>query len=160
MNLIVLKISDIRMQDKKQDVFKNSKIKVPFFYPSISKEDQLAVKNALNLPLLTDGPLLQKFENNFAKFTGAKYAIGVSNATSALHLSLKSLGVTRGDEVIIPDMTFVATASSVLFTGATPIVADIDNDLNISIESIEKSITKKTKVILRKYNISIDSRYE
>ena len=148
MNLIVLKISDVRMQDKKQDVFKNSKIKVPFFYPSISKEDQLAVKNALNLPLLTDGPLLRKFEDNFAKFTGAKYAIGVSNATSALHLSLKSLGVTRGDEVIIPDMTFVATASSVLFTGATPVVADIDNDLNISIESIEKSITKKTKAIL------------
>ena len=136
------------MKNKKIDVFKNSKIKVPFFYPSISKDDQLAVKNALNSPLLTDGPLLKKFESNFARFTGAKYAIGVSNATSALHLSLKALGITKGDEVIIPDMTFVATASSILFTGATPVVADIDNDLNISIESIEKNITKKTKAIL------------
>jgi len=148
MNLIVIKISDIIMKNEKIDAFKNSKIKVPFFYPSISKDDQLAVRNALNSPLLTDGPLLKKFENDFARFTGAKFAIGVSNATSALHLSLKALGITKGDEVIIPDMTFVATASSVLFTGATPIVADIDNDLNISIESIEKSITKKTKVIL------------
>ena len=148
MNLIVLIIGDITMKNKKIDVFKNSKIKVPFFYPSISKDDQLAVKNALNSPLLTDGPLLKKFESNFAKFTGAKYAIGVSNATSALHLSLKSLGISSGDEVIIPDMTFVATASSILFTGATPVVADIDNDLNISIESIEKNITKKTKAIL------------
>lgn len=148
MNLIVLKISDDIMENKKIDAFKNSKIKVPFFYPSISKDDQLAVKNALNSPLLTDGPLLKKFENNFARFTGAKYAIGVSNATSALHLSLKALGITKGDEVIIPDMTFVATASSILFTGATPVVADIDNDLNISIESIEKNITKKTKAIL------------
>jgi len=148
MNLIVLKISDDVMENKKIDAFKNSKIKVPFFYPSISKDDQLAVKNALNSPLLTDGPLLKKFENNFARFTGAKYAIGVSNATSALHLSLKALGITKGDEVIIPDMTFVATASSILFTGATPVVADIDNDLNISIESIEKNITKKTKAIL------------
>ena len=78
MNLIVLKISDIRMQDKKQDVFKNSKIKVPFFYPSISKEDQLAVKNALNLPLLTDGPLLQKFENNFASFSDQRFFIYLS----------------------------------------------------------------------------------
>ena len=144
MNLIVIKISDIIMKNEKIDAFKNSKIKVPFFYPSISKDDQLAVRNALNSPLLTDGPLLKKFENDFARFTGAKFAIGVSNATSALHLSLKALGITKGDEVIIPDMTFVATASSVLFTGATPIVADIDNDLNISIESIEKSITKKT----------------
>jgi len=148
MNLIVLKISEDIMENKKIDAFKNSKIKVPFFYPSISKDDQLAVKNALNSPLLTDGPLLKKFENNFARFTGAKYAIGVSNATSALHLSLKALGITKGDEVIIPDMTFVATASSILFTGATPVVADIDNDLNISIESIEKNITKKTKAIL------------
>ena len=148
MNLIVLKRSDFIMKNEKIDAFKNSKIKVPFFYPSISKDDQLAVINALNSPLLTDGPLLKKFEKDFARFTGAKFAIGVSNATSALHLSLKALGITKGDEVIIPDMTFVATASSVLFTGATPIVADIDNDLNISIESIEKSITKKTKVIL------------
>ena len=148
MNLIVLKTSDDIMENKKIDAFKNSKIKVPFFYPSISKDDQLAVKNALNSPLLTDGPLLKKFESNFARFTGAKYAIGVSNATSALHLSLKALGITKGDEVIIPDMTFVATASSILFTGATPVVADIDNDLNISIESIEKNITKKTKAIL------------
>lgn len=136
------------MQSRKLDAFKDRKIKVPFFYPSISKNDIFAVQSALKSPLLTDGPLLEKFEERFAKFTGAKFAIGVSNATAALHLCLKSLGITKGDEVIIPDMTFVATASSVLFTGATPVFADIDKDLNISVDSIEKSITKKTKAIL------------
>jgi len=148
MSLIKTITSELKLQKKKLDVFKDSKIKVPFFYPSISKNDQFAVKNALNSPLLTDGPLLQKFEKEFAKFTGAKFAIGVSNATASLHLCLKSLGITKGDEVIIPDMTFVATASSVLFTGATPVFADIDNDLNISVDSIEKNISKKTKAII------------
>ena len=59
---------------------------------------------------------LRKFEKEFAKFTGAKYAIGLSNATSALHLSLKSLGIGKGDEVLVPDITFVATANAVMLS--------------------------------------------
>ncbi|SVE35447.1 uncharacterized protein METZ01_LOCUS488301, partial [marine metagenome] len=87
--------------------------------------------------------------NEFCKFTGSKYAIGVSNATSALHLSLKSLGIGKGDEVIIPNITFVATANAVLYVDATPVLVDVnDHDINISIKSIEKSITKKTKAII------------
>ena len=89
-----------------------SKINVPFFEPWITKEDKKAVMEALNLPLLTDGLKLRQFESAFAKFTGARYAIGVSNATSALHLSIKAMGIGKGDEVIIPDMTFVATANA------------------------------------------------
>lgn len=77
------------MQHK--DSFGNKSIKVPFFYPSIDDADKKAVSDALELPLLTDGPRLLEFESKFAKLTGAKYAIGVSNATSALHLSLKVL---------------------------------------------------------------------
>jgi len=129
------------------DAFSRS-IGVPFFSPSITKKDKQAIFKALESPLLTDGPKLREFESAFAKFTGAKFAVGVSNATSALHLAIKSIGIGNGDEVIIPDMTFVATASAVLLAGATPVLADINEDLNISTKSIEQSITSKTKAIL------------
>jgi|TARA_B100000949_G_scaffold110074_1_gene97513 dTDP-4-amino-4,6-dideoxygalactose transaminase len=131
------------------DVFNDSHIKVPFVLPEITNEDKKAILSTLNQNLLTDGPKLREFENKFAKFTGAKYAIGVSNATAALQLSLKAIGIGKGDEVIIPDLTFVASANAILFTGATPIIADIDKeDYNISIDSIKKSLTNKTKAIM------------
>ena len=133
---------------KKIDAFGDASIKVPFIIPEITKNDKNAVLNALNSRLLTDGPKLRKFESIFAKFTGAKFAIGVSNGTAALHLSLKALGIGKGSEVIIPDITFVATASSVLLTGATPVLADVDENLNILIPSIKKSITSRTKAII------------
>jgi len=133
---------------KKIDAFGDASIKVPFIIPEITKNDKNAVLNALNSRLLTDGPKLRKFESIFAKFTGAKFAIGVSNGTAALHLSLKALGIGKGSEVIIPDITFVATASSVLLTGATPVLADVDENLNILIPSIKKSITPRTKAII------------
>jgi len=133
---------------KKIDAFDDASIKVPFIIPEITKNDKNAVLNALNSRLLTDGPKLRKFESIFAKFTGAKFAIGVSNGTAALHLSLKALGIGKGSEVIIPDITFVATASSVLLTGATPVLADVDENLNILIPSIKKSITSRTKAII------------
>ena len=137
------------MKKKHSDAFENNSIKVPFVVPNIELSDKRAIETALKSNLLTDGPILRKFENKFCKFTGSKYAIGVSNATSALHLSLKSLGIGKGDEVIIPNITFVATANAVLYVDATPVLVDVnDHDINISIKSIEKSITKKTKAII------------
>ena len=133
---------------KTHDAFSTG-IKVPFFSPWITKEDKIAVLNALDSVLLTDGPKLRQFEAAFAKFTGAKYAIGVSNATSALHLSLKAIGIGKGDEVIVPDMTFVATANAVVLSGAIPVFADVEKEtMNISIDSIKKKINSKTKAIL------------
>jgi len=133
---------------KRSDVFDPS-IKISFFSPVITVEDKRAVLDALNSTLLTDGPRLRQFEEEFAKFVGAKYAVGVSNATSALHLSLKALGIRHGDEVIVPDMTFVATANAVVLSGATPVFADIDEDtMNISVDSIKKNINSRTKAIL------------
>ena len=136
------------MKKKTIDAFNDASIKVPFIIPEITKNDKKTVLNALNSRLLTDGPKLHKFESIFAKFTGAKFAVGVSNGTAALHLSLKALGIGKGSEVIIPDLTFVATASSVLLTGATPVLVDVDEDLNISIPSIKKAITTRTKAII------------
>jgi len=133
---------------KNSDVF-DSSIKVSFFSPMITRGDKKAVMDALNSTLLTDGPRLRQFEEEFAKFVGSKYAIGVSNATSALHLSLKALGIGKGDEVIVPDMTFVATANAVVLSGATPVFADVEEDtMNISADSIKENISSKTKAIL------------
>ena len=133
---------------KRLDAFNNKKVKVPFFYPTITKADKLAIMKALNSPLLTDGPNLKKFEFEFGRFCGALNSIGVSNATSGLFLSLKSLGIGLNDEVIVPDLTFAATASSVIQTGGKPVLADVDDDLNISLESIKKCINRKTKAII------------
>ena len=121
---------------------------IPLFKPWITKSDIKAVIIALKKPQLTDGPILRKFETEFAKCVGARYAIGVSSGTASLHLSLLSIGVKPGDEVIVPDMTFCATANSVIMTGAKPILADIDDSLNISPLSLEKKISSKTRAII------------
>ena len=134
---------------KNSDAFNDLHIKVPFVLPEITNADKSAILSALNQNLLTDGPKLKEFENKFAKFTGARYAIGVSNATAALQLSLKAIGIGKGDEVIVPDLTFVASINAILFTGATPVIVDIDKeDYNVSVDSIKKSLTKKTKAIM------------
>jgi len=124
-------------------------MKIPFFLPTINENDKKIVKNVLSNAYLTDGPKLREFEGKIAKFTNSKFSVGVSNATSALILSLNAIGIQKGDEVIIPDMTFIATASAVILSGGVPVLADIkENDLTISPSSIEKSITKKTKAII------------
>lgn len=133
----------------KKDSFDNPKIKVPLFIPSLSSIDKKAVHDALNKNMLTDGPQLANFENKFANYVNSKYSVGVSNATSALFLSLKSLGIGKNDEVIVPDLTFVATANAVLQTGATPVIVDVEKDsMNIDVKSIESNISKKTKAII------------
>jgi len=92
---------------------------------------------------------LLKFEQNFAKMHGAKYCLGVSSGTSALHIAMWALGIGAGDEVIVPANTFIASASTVSFTGATPVFVDCDPKYyNIDPNQIEKAITKKTKAII------------
>ena len=128
---------------------KNNAIKVPFFLPYVDSKDVTEIKKAALSSFLTNGPKLDLFEQKFKKFTKSKYVVGVSNATAALYLSLKALGIKKNDEVIIPDLTFAATANSVLQTGATPVLADIDEEtLNISAESIIKNINRKTRAII------------
>jgi len=124
-------------------------MKIPFFVPEVNNEDKKIILKSLDSSYLTDGPELKKFEKRFAKFTNSRFAVGVSNATSALLLSLKAIGIQKGDEVIIPDMTFIATASAVILSGATPVLADIKkDDLTLMPESVEKSVNSKTKAII------------
>jgi dTDP-4-amino-4,6-dideoxygalactose transaminase len=87
-------------------------------------------------------------EDKFCKFTGKKYCVALNTGTSALHLALLALGVKKGDEVIVPDFTFVACAFAVSYIGAKPVFVDCGDDMLIDPKLIEKKITKKTKVIM------------
>ncbi len=125
------------------------KVNISFFLPEISKDDKKKILKIFDSRILTNGPNVEKFENVFKKFTSSKHAVAVSNATAALHLSLMALGIGKNDEVIVPNMTFLATANSVLMTGATPVLADVNlSDYNISVDSFKKSITKRTKAVI------------
>jgi len=124
-------------------------MKVPYFLPWITSEDKKAVMKALEQRWLTNGPILKKFEERIQNFIGSKYASGTGSATQALHLVMRTLGVGPQDEVIVPTFTFAATANSVSFCGAKPILVDVDLDtFNISPKEIKKKISKKTKAVI------------
>ena len=91
---------------------------------------------------------LWKFEENFAKFVGAKYAVGVNSGTSALDVALQAAGIKSGDEVITVAHTFIATISTIYLTGATPVLIDVDRDFNMNPKLIEQALSPKTKAIL------------
>ena len=133
----------------KKDFFKDPTIKFPAYEPWISNDDKKIVGKTLNQSMLTLGPQLEKFESNFCKYTKSKYAIAVSNCTAALHLSLKAIGIKEKDEVIIPDLTFVADANAILSCNAKPTIVDINkNNFFLSIPNLKKNITKNTKAII------------
>ena len=124
----------------KKDFFKDSKIKFPAYEPWISGDDKKIINKTLSQSMLTLGPQLEKFEADFCKYSKSKYAVAVSNCTAALHLSLMALGIGKDDEVIIPDLTFVADANAVLACNAKPVVADINKEnFFLSISNIKKN---------------------
>lgn len=124
--------------------------KVPLSDIRFDAEESSAVLEVIESGWLTMGGVTQQFEENFKAYVGAKHAIAVSNATAALHLSCLVAGIGPGDEVILPALTFVATANAVRYTGATPVFADIEGEtsFNISPASIQTNITKRTKAII------------
>jgi dTDP-4-amino-4,6-dideoxygalactose transaminase len=113
-------------------------------------EEENAVLDVLRRRWLTMGAVTQLFEKEFADSVGARHAIAVNNATAALHLACVGCGLGPGDEVIVPSLTFVATANAVRYVGATPIFADIESELDptISLRSIEACLTNKTRAII------------
>lgn len=123
--------------------------KIPLADIEIGDQEIEAVEGVLRSKWLSMGEVTQKFERAFAGFLGVKYAFAVANGTAALHLAHAVLGLTRGDEVIVPSLTFVATANSIVYTGATPVFTEIGgpDDLNISAVDIERRITPRTRAI-------------
>lgn len=93
--------------------------------------------------------LREKFEQVFAEYSAMQYGVAVSNGTVAIHLALVALGIGEGDEVIVPDLTFAASINGVIYTGATPVIADVDAETwTLSPEAVKKLITPKTKAIM------------
>jgi len=123
---------------------------IPLSDIDVDEKEINSVIDVLKSKWLSMGPVTQEFEGKFAEYIGSGHAFGVSNGTAALHIANKVLGIGEGDEVIVPALTFVATANSVLYTGAKPVFADITdlNNLNISPEDILEKVTSKTKAII------------
>jgi dTDP-4-amino-4,6-dideoxygalactose transaminase len=122
---------------------------VPLSDIDFGPEEIDGVKKVLASKWLATGEVTARFEKEFANFVGVKHAIAVSNCTAALHLACHLLGIGPGDEVILPALTFVATANAVLYCGGTPVFADItdERELLVSAEDVERKITSKTKAI-------------
>lgn len=123
---------------------------VPLADLDYGPEEDQAVLDVLHSKWLTMGAVTQAFEQEFAEYHGAKYAIAVSNATQALHLACLALGIGPGDEVIVPALTFVATSNAVLYCGADVRFADIisEDELTIDPQEIERLITPRTKAVI------------
>ena len=122
---------------------------IPFHRPAIGEDEIQSVVETLKSGWLTTGPKVKRFEEDFARYLGCGHAIAVNSGTAALHLALDAIGIKEGDEVILPTMTFAATAEVVLYFKANPILVDCRRDtLNLAPEQVEGAITPKTKAII------------
>lgn len=122
---------------------------IPFIKPYYDDFDFQAVKEVLNSGWVAQGPKVEEFEDAAAKYLGAKHCISTTNCTTALHLALMAMEIGPGDEVIVPDFTFPATALAVLAVGAKPVLADVDfYTYNVTYQAMEAVLTKKTKAII------------
>ena len=124
--------------------------RVPLADIDFDEQEVSAVTKVLHSRWLSTGEVTREFEREFAAFIGAKHTVAVANATAALHLACLVAGVGAGDEVIVPSLTFVATANAIRYTGARPVFVDIESPdwLTLSPVSIESCITKQTRAIL------------
>ena len=115
----------------------------------MDNDEKKELISVINSGWFTEASKTRQFEKMFADFVGAKYACAVTSGTTALYVGLKALGIGKGDEVIVPDLTFISSPNSVEAVGAKPILVDIEQDsLNIDLKKIKQSITKRTKGIM------------
>ena len=122
---------------------------IPYGRQCIEQDDIDAVVEVLKGDYITTGPTVAEFERVVAEYTGAKYAVAVSNGTAALHIACLAAGIKEGDEVITTPITFAASSNCALYCGATPVFADIDPDTyNIDPKDLERKITARTKAIV------------
>src|SRR5918911_2385101 len=118
-----------------------TEIKVPFFRPQLTEREVEEVVSTLRSGWLTSGPKVQRFEREFAAAVGAAHAVAVNSCTAALHLAVEALGLKPGQAVLVPTMTFAATAEVVRYQGAIPVLVDCDPDrLHLDFEDAERKI--------------------
>ncbi len=121
---------------------------LPYSLPWIGEEEIGEVVHSLRSGWITTGPKVKQFETELAAYVGARHAIAVSSCTAALHLALAAQQIGPGDEVIVPTLTFCATANVVVHLGARPVLVDVDRNYQISVEAIERAITSRTKAVV------------
>ena len=131
-------------------------MEVPFARPSLTEADGAAVAAAVASGWVSQGPRVAAFEAAYAERVGAPDAVATTNCTTALHLALYVSGVGPGDEVIVPSLSFIATANAVWQCGATPVFADIDPlTYNLDPASAERAITERTKAIMPVHQVGL-----
>ncbi len=124
-------------------------MKVNQFQPYIGKEEYESIKECFDANWITEGPKAKEFSEKLCKLIGCKYGVFAPNGTLSIYLGLKALGIGPGDEVIVPDFTFIASANAVEMVGATPVFVDIDKDtLHIDLEKCADVVNKNTKAIM------------
>jgi perosamine synthetase len=129
---------------------------IPIAKPYLTVDEAKAAYDTILTGWITQGPRVQEFETKFAEYTGAKYAVAVSNCTTALHLAMIVAGVGDGDEVICPSMSYIATANVIKYVRAIPVFAEVNpTTYNIDVEDAERKITPKTKAILIVHQIGM-----
>jgi len=122
---------------------------IPYGRQTIDEDDIRSVLEVLRSDWLTTGPKVNEFERKLSEFVGAKDAVAVSNGTAALHTAMYALDIDSGDEVIVPAMTFAATANCAVYQSATPVFCDVHPDtLLIDPIQVEKKITDRSKAII------------
>ena len=127
---------------------------IPIAKPYITELEAQAAYETILTGWITQGPKVAEFEEKFANYVGSKYAVAVSNCTTALHLSMIVAGIDKDDEVICPSMSYIATANCIKYVNAIPVFAEIDpNTMNLDINDVKHRITKKTKAILLVHQI-------
>lgn len=129
---------------------------IPIAKPYLTKKEAKAAYDTILTGWITQGPRVAEFEQKFAEYTGARYAVAVSNCTTALHLAMIVAGVGPGDEVICPSMSYIATANCIKYVGAKPVFAEINpSNYNLDIKDVSKKINEKTKAILLVHQIGM-----
>ncbi|HXG70621.1 MAG TPA: DegT/DnrJ/EryC1/StrS aminotransferase family protein [Gemmatimonadaceae bacterium] len=121
---------------------------LPYALPSIGEEEIAEVVDSLRSGWITLGPKVKRFETAFAEYVGAPHAVAVNSCTAGLQIALHAFGIGPGDEVIVPTITFCATANTVELMGARPVLVDVGGDLNIDPEAVEAAITPRTRAIM------------
>jgi dTDP-4-amino-4,6-dideoxygalactose transaminase len=121
---------------------------LPYCLPLIGEEEISEVADSLRSGWVTTGPKVKRFEEEFADYAGARHAIAVNSCTAALHTSIAALDIGSGDEVIVPTLTFCATANVVVHLGAIPVIVDVDRNFHMSVEALYRAITPRTKAII------------
>ena len=127
-----------------------TRIDVPLFEPELSEADKQAVRDVLDSGWITMGPKVAAFEERFADYVGSRHAVAVNSCTAALHLANALIDLGPGDEVIVPSLTFAATANAVAMTGATAVFADVagEEDWTIDPDDVAARITPRTRAVV------------